>query len=233
MSKNRLAPTIRMKKLGLLIRDARMAKGISPAECARALDITDVEFQSYEYGENAPSLPELEALAYWLDVPLEQFWANQVLSVQSEQKKPHLRQLTALRQRIIGVLLRRTRMQVGLSVADLAEQAQLPVDQLEAYELGEMAIPLPELENLCTLLNCPLERFHDQHGRIGDWLAKQREQKLFMSLSPELRTFVSDPNNLTFIEAAKHLSELPSDTLRQLSESLLMASHGTTAGVDR
>ncbi len=30
----------------------------------------------YEAGEKSPSLPELEVLAYYLDVPLERFWED-------------------------------------------------------------------------------------------------------------------------------------------------------------
>ncbi len=52
--------TIRAKKLGILIRDARMASRRSAKECAAAINVTNGVFKAYEEGRKAPSLPELE-----------------------------------------------------------------------------------------------------------------------------------------------------------------------------
>ena len=51
--------TIRMKKLGVLIRDARLASRQDIAECAKAIGVTKGIFRAYEEGRRAPSLPEL------------------------------------------------------------------------------------------------------------------------------------------------------------------------------
>ena len=53
---------IRSRKLGLLIRDARLAARKDVAECAGALGIRPSLFRAYEEGTRAPSLPEVEAL---------------------------------------------------------------------------------------------------------------------------------------------------------------------------
>lgn len=53
--------TIREKKLGLLIRDARMAERRSIKECARDRDQAGL-FRAYEEGCCAPSLPSLKPL---------------------------------------------------------------------------------------------------------------------------------------------------------------------------
>ena len=72
--------TIREKKLGLLIRDARMAERRSIKECADAIGIKPGLFRAYEEGRRAPSLPELETLVYYLKLPLSQFWGNETRS---------------------------------------------------------------------------------------------------------------------------------------------------------
>ncbi len=72
--------TIREKKLGLLIRDARTAERRSIKECADAIGIKPGLFRAYEEGRRAPSLPELETLVYYLKLPISQFWGNETRS---------------------------------------------------------------------------------------------------------------------------------------------------------
>ncbi|CAG0963248.1 partial Transcriptional regulator ClgR, partial [Anaerolineales bacterium] len=72
--------TIREKKLGLLIRDARMAERRSIKECADAIGVQVGQFRAYEEGRRSPSLPELEALVFYLKLPMSQFWGNETKS---------------------------------------------------------------------------------------------------------------------------------------------------------
>ena len=74
MKINPVALSVRAKKLGVLVRDVRQASGESLQECAQALGVSEETFEAYELGERSPSLPELEALAYYLNVPVEHFW---------------------------------------------------------------------------------------------------------------------------------------------------------------
>ena len=95
--------TIRSKKLGVLIRDARLATGRSAQECAEVLNCSSEMFESYETAKCSPSLPEIEALAYYLNIPLEHFWGNQSLQVGDGRKNPAtMQRLIALRHIIIG-----------------------------------------------------------------------------------------------------------------------------------
>ena len=68
--------TLRTKKLGVLIRDARLAARRSPEECARAMGVTRGMLRAYEEGRRAPALPEVESLAYFLNLPMEHFWGK-------------------------------------------------------------------------------------------------------------------------------------------------------------
>ena len=72
--------TIRTKKLGVLIRDARLSARRSVQDCAEAIGVRTGIFRSYEEGVRSPSLPELEALVYYLDLPLDHFWSKEIKS---------------------------------------------------------------------------------------------------------------------------------------------------------
>ena len=186
MAVNPIALTIRAKKLGVLIRDARIAREKSIADCAQALGVPEETFEAYELGEKSPSLPEVEVLAYTLDVPLDHFWGDRALSTNNEDKrKPDLNRTMDLRQRIIGTLLRKARLEAGLSPEELAEKAWSSPTLLEAYELGEEPIPLPDLEMFSAILDHPLKEFQDKRGPVGKWAAEQRSMQEFLALSPK------------------------------------------------
>jgi transcriptional regulator with XRE-family HTH domain len=219
---NSLALTIRAKKLGVLMRDARLAAGKTIEECARAVGVDAEAYEEYEMGEKSPSLPELEVLAYTLRVPLGQFWSDKTFSTGSgEPAKANMEQLVALRQRIVGAVLRQARLDAGLSLQTLAERAWVSPEALEAYELGEQPVPLPDLEVLSSVLDRPLSDFQDRHGPVGAWASQQKAIEGFMALPPELQAFVSRPVNQPYLLVAKRLSEMSAERLRGIAEGLL------------
>lgn len=222
MTTNPIALSIRAKKLGILIRDARLAAGKTLEACAQSLGVTSAEFEDYEYGLKSPSLPQLEVLAAFLNVPLERFWASQTLSIDaSSPSKPTPEQVIGLRQRIIGALLRRSRLDAGVSLEALAQQAARSAELLEAYELGETPIPLPDLEALSSLLNRPVEDFKERRSAPAAPQTQSRIVQDFLALSPDLQTFVSRPVNQPYLEIAQRLSEMPAEKLRSVAEGLL------------
>jgi len=219
---NSLAIVIRAKKLGVLIRDARLSAGKRIDECAAAIGVSEGTFQSYEMGESSPSLPELELLAYFLNTPLEHFWGSQSISTGSlSARQIDLEQLMGIRQRMIGARLRKSRIESDLSLDELAEQTSIPAKQLEGYEYGLSPVPIPNLEMLTEILNIPIKDCFDKQGPVGQWANQQRLIQDFLILTPELREFVSRPVNRPYLELAQRLSEMSVDKLRSVAEGLL------------
>ncbi len=216
------ARLLRAKRLGVLLRDARLSKGQSLKECAEALGISPSTLRAYERGDRSPSLPELEALAYHFGLPLEHFWGSEVLSDDpSPVERLPVARLIRLRQRIIGVRLRQLREARGLSLKELAQAAQIPVGRLRAYEHGEKPIPVPELETLAAVLDEPWQSFLDEEGPFGEWRKQQEAIQHFLELPPELQEFVARPINRPYLELAQRLSEMNVDKLRAVAEGLL------------
>ncbi len=71
---------LRSRKLGVLIRDARLALRRTIPECAKMIGVTPGIFRAWEEGRRAPSLPELEVLSYALNLPLHRFWGTEATS---------------------------------------------------------------------------------------------------------------------------------------------------------
>jgi transcriptional regulator with XRE-family HTH domain len=214
--------TIRSKKLGLLIRDARLSARRSIQECAQAIGIKAGIFRAYEEGRRAPSLPELEALVYFLDLPLDHFWGNLAKSETTlRHEKLDLSKLLTVRQRKIGALLRQERMTASASIRNLAHETGISASRIKAYELGERAIPLPELEILVKTLGGRIESFFDRTGPVGQWMLSEETIQHFLEMPAELREFVSLPVNRPYIELAMKLSSMSRDKLRSVAEDIL------------
>jgi transcriptional regulator with XRE-family HTH domain len=219
---NRTQTTIRMKKLGVLIRDARLAARRSPKECADAMGIPRALFLAYEEGRRSPSLPELEVLVYYLRLPMDHFWSSQAISGAPPAADPlDLTRLMPVRHRLIGALLRQERSQADMSLKDVAANTGIPTARLQSYELGERPIPLPELETILQLFGSRVQDFFDKSGPVGRWMTGQGLVEKFLELPDELKTFLTQPVNRPYLELAVRLSEMSRDRLRAVAEGLL------------
>lgn len=214
--------TIRSKKLGVLIRDARTTARRSIKECAEAIGMKVGMFRAYEEGRKSPSLPELETLVYYLDLPIDHFWSRETKSdLPLPIETLDLPKLVAVRQRKIGALLRQERTNASVSIRNLAHETGITGARIKAYELGERPIPLPELEVLVSTLGGRIESFFDRNGPIGQWLTSEEAIQNFLELPEELREFASKPVNRPYLELAMKLSSMSKDKLRSVAEDLL------------
>ena len=213
---------IRTKKLGVLLRDARLASRKTLQECAEAVGVTKGIFKSYEEGRRSPSLPELEVLVYYLKLPIHHFWGSEAISDDASPTAPlDLPRLLLLRQRMIGALLRQEREKANMSVRALAHETGITGARLKAFELGERPIPVPDLEILLGALNSRVEELFDKSGPVGQWMTEQRAILDFLKLPSDLRAFASQPVNIPYLELARKLSNLSTDRLRSVAEGLL------------
>jgi transcriptional regulator with XRE-family HTH domain len=211
------------KKYGVLMRGARLAKGKSVEECAEILGVPVATYEAYEYGDQALSLPQLEALAFFLNTTLDYFWDQNVIFDKDKEAERvlNLEHIMPLRQRMIGVMMRKARLEANLSVEQVAECVGIPVAELEAYEMGEKPIDLPQMELIARNLKCSITDFQDQSGPVGRWLAQHKAIKGFLALPVELQGFVSKPVNQPYLEVAQRLSAMSTDRLRGVAEGLL------------
>ena len=222
MTANPMAFSIRAKKLGVLIYDARLAARRTVQECAQAISVTSERFQEYESGTQSPSLPEIEVLAYFLNTPLDHFWSRFSLSENiTEHRVTDVDKLIHLRQRMIGVTLNQVRQQANLSPKEVTERVGISEDDLHAFELGEKQVPLPMLEGLIQAINSHIDYFKDKRGPVAAWMNEQQSINNFVELPEELRDFICKPINRPYIELAAKLSELSVEKLRAVAENIL------------
>lgn len=204
------------------MRDARLSARRSVQECAAAIGVRTGVFRAYEDGNKAPSLPELESLVYFLDLSLDHFWSREIKSGNtSALEKLDLPKVMAIRQRKVGALLRQERMNASISIRNLSQSTGIASSRIKAYELGERAIPLPELEVLMSTLGGRIESLFDRSGPVGQWMMSEDAVKQFLEMPAELRQFVATPINRPYLELAMKLSSMSRDKLRSVAEDLL------------
>jgi len=219
------ALTIKTKKLGVLLRDARLAAGKSMKDSGEVIGVSGATISSFERGKKAPSLPELELLAYFLEMPLSHFWGDEAKSeTPGPSEKIDIEHMLALRDRYIGAALRSIRTDAGMTMKALAEEAGITTGRLRKYETGESSIPVPELETLAAALGKSVGEFTNDEGPVGRWLVDQREIQDFLALPIELREFVIKPLNEPYLTLARKMSEMPAEKLREVAENLLEIS---------
>lgn len=222
MNKDQKLITLRMHKLGVLLYDARLATRRSIEECAAVMGVTPEVYASFEAGEAALSLPQLEVLAFYLDLPIEHFWESKALSESKEDDAvQNAVRLAALRNRIIGTRIQMLRGELNMSLDELAAATSIPTGRLQACEEGQSTISLPELEILANALETRVETFFDDRGVIGAWRTRQITIQKFFDLPEQHQEFILQPVNRPYLDLAMRLSELNVDKLRGVAEGLL------------
>lgn len=222
MDETALALNVRAKMLGVLLRDARQYAERTAKECAEVLGVTPAAYGAYEAGEKSPSLPELELLAFFLDVPLTHFWGQTTLSEKpagAAAVPPPT--MLELRDRMIGARLRQARLDARLKLKDFADALGVSAAVLSDYEFGQRPVPLPELEVIVNRLGLDLEALLEPQGVVGEWESAQRLFERFRQLPPDVREFVVNPVNVQYLHLAQRLSRMPAEQLRSIAAGLL------------
>jgi hypothetical protein len=115
--------TIRTKKLGVLIRDARLSARRSVQDCAEALASGRVCSALMRRANGRRPCPNWKPWSFYLDLPLDRFWSKEIKSTSTSPiKNIDLSKLLAIRQRKIGALLRQERMNASISIRNLANK---------------------------------------------------------------------------------------------------------------
>lgn len=80
----------------------------------------------------------------------------------AEKESEELAAQKLLRQKIIGVLIRKARLKAGKSLRETSDMLDCSPDRLSQYESGEKAPSLPEIEMLARLFSVTLEDLLDE-----------------------------------------------------------------------
>lgn len=212
---------LRARILGVLLQDARRSKGLTEQQCALEAGVPIEYYKEWELGKLSPTLPQLEILAYFIGVPVSHFWDTKTITTQEEERHVAKEDFNALRDRVIGTLIRIKRKELKLTEYDLADATGISAETLDAYETAHVAVPFTELTTIASALKVSIGYFMDNSSRVGEWLNSQEAYRKFMEMPEDMREWVLQPSHQAFIEIAMKLSKLPVHELRGVGENIL------------
>ena len=219
---HKLAISILSKKMGVLLKVARTQRGESKKTCGDIIGVSSRTITKYESGEKSPSLPELEVLAYYLDLPLEHFWEDIAPDPQDRMESlTDLENRLELRHLKIGAALRKFRLDAEMSMKDVADTLGITTYRLKSYEQGSFPVPVAELNALTRLYDHQLSDLIVDSGPIADWVHATKVADSFVDLPRDLQDFVIKPINRPYLELAVRLSKMDVDQMRDVAERLL------------
>lgn len=215
--------SIKAKKFGVRLAAFRQKKGLTTEIMSQWTGISNEKLQGIEQGEFTITLPEIELIALKLGYSTETLIAGELQqTTTAAPDEGTVEQYVGLRNRMIALILRKTRMDLGLSLESAAAQCGLEIDELKQYESGSESVPLPILESLCSAYQIPVFSLISQ--KSADESSPAVEELSFESnddLPDEISEFVNNPANLPYLELARKLSELDAAKLRSIAEGLL------------
>mgnify|MGYP001133790329 CR=1 FL=1 len=219
---------VRRKIMGVILRSARQAQGRTLDDCAQMLQTSSEEMAKYERGECDISLPELEALSRFLQVPVLDILAGKMPPAPSlpASRSPQAR---LLRCKIIGTLLRKTRQDAGKTVEEASVQIGCSPETLTQYERGQNDIPALQLQMLTDFFGVPFEGFLESPAAEArppspsPTMETRQPLEALAHLPAEFRDFLAAPRNMPFIQIAMELSRFSPQGLRAIAEALLAA----------
>ena len=218
---HKLAVSIRRKKLGVLIKDARLFSGKTKKECGLIIGISGGAFNSIENGKRPISLPELETLSNNFSVPIKYFFQDE-LQTDKDQSELQFNSEEIHKSNLhIGEIISSALSESKMTYKDLHSKTGISAARMKKFERGDSAIPIPELELLCNLFNIWLYDLISDSTGAGKKAIENQAIEEFRKLEPELQNFVSKPINRPYLEIAKNLSSLSTEQLRSIAEGLL------------
>lgn len=215
------ALALRRKIMSVLMLGARLKAGKTKKDCAAALDMSVSAYSACEDGRHDLSLPELEVLANFLKTPITAFFDKPEWLVVDEPELPY-KQIVELRQRIIGALLRKARVEKGKSSKEVADLLGVTTQRLTEFEFGAKPVPLALLQEWADVIDVPMIYFIDEGvGVIGEQELLRHQFDRFSELPEDVRRFVTHPTNISYLRVALHLSEKTTAQLRDIAAAIL------------
>lgn len=199
----------------------REFRNIPLKHASQLLGIPTSRLSNYEQGKYVPSLPEIECLAYIYDAPIEVLFSTSNLDRfirQPDESK--LRELRGIRNRIIATRLSIAVEESGMSLKELAAQTSISASKLQNYLSGNSEIPFDELFRISQSLGIDMKTYFDTESALGYQQLLRTEQIALSHLPDNIKEYVLEKDNWSFIDVADKLKNLQTHEVKELIDAL-------------
>jgi transcriptional regulator with XRE-family HTH domain len=148
-----------IQQIGNQIKEIRKLKQRNIHDCAKLLGVTKEQYLQFEEGEGSLSLPEIELLSIFLEIPAENLFEEfddsfSYLTLANERKSPVYKNL---RNKMIQTKLASVLQDKEISLENLSQFTNIPLESLQSYQVNGKAIPIDHLNSICKHIGIPFE----------------------------------------------------------------------------
>lgn len=205
------------------IQEIRKSKLRKVKDCAAFLNISKEDYRNFERGKLQLSLPEVELLAGYLDVPIQSFFQDEPYSPQTSplhDKNIRLR-YKKLRQKMIQAMLIIEQTSQGNNLDHLYDLTQISTKKLKSYQRGKKSIPLDHFLAICKALKVTPEVFFHPSKAVAEQDGDDTQPVKWQPEFPEEleeNTLSDDDVYQTLIDAIKNI---PIEAQAELAKTVL------------
>ena len=212
------------------LRLARELRGKSIKESSQLLGLPSSKLRNYEKGKYVPSLPEIESLSYFYNVPLAAIFNPELLDQYvNNPDSDQLQSLIKIRTQFIATNLQISREKSGKSAKQISVETSISTSKLRKYENGDSEIPLDDLTKITGSLDLDIEELLDSQSPIGLWQKDQKQMRAFTQLPEEIQSFALAKDNQPFLSFTKKVKAIGVENLEKLADviqKIISASDG-------
>ena len=210
-----------VQQLAEALDKVREFRNITSKDVCQLLDIPTSKLTNYEKGKYAPTLPEIESLAYIYDIPINALFSPEELEeLIREPDKQKLGELRNIRRQIISTQINIAFDNSGQSIKELAANTGLPLSRLNKYLSNSLEIPFDDLLVLTKALRIDIQQLFDSQSSLGQWQMERSRQLLFSKLPEEIKAYVVTSANSSMIAVTEKIRALDKPALRALIDAL-------------
>lgn len=201
------------------IQRIRRSKQRSIHDCALILDIPKEDYLKFEEGSVSLTLPEMELLASFFDVPLSSFFDETTPEIVPLSALPRETRSSykELRHKMIQVRLIMLREEAGISLELLQEMTGISYEDLESYDNGSKPIPVHHLIRICAYLDQPVDVFFSQEPDFLENPEDSHHQQKWQPEYPEGKNPAEDP----YQQLVEALKQTPKEDQARIAKELL------------
>ncbi len=210
-----------IEKLAQGLKLAREARGKTIKECSLLIGVSSSRVRGYEEGKYVPSLPEIESLSFFFDVPLNAIFNPEILPQYFNQPdETQLKHLLKIRKQFIATRLLISREKSGKTYKEISRENGISTSRIKKYEKGISEIPLDDLLKIAEEVGLDIEEVMDKESPIGLWQEEHIAISKFKELPDEIRNFILSAENQPFITFTKKMKSIGIENLIKLSDSI-------------
>lgn len=194
-----------MEKIAERVKKIRKLKNRSLHDCAKRLDISKKDYHQFEEGQGVLSLPEIELLAIFLEVPIPSLFEPSEagldrLLLLSDERKPSYKHL---RNKMIQTKLNIEMADLDISVENLNQDTGIPLETLKSYQNNGARIPFAHLAIICDRLGISIKSLLPEETQANQE-APMHEHLKQLQWQPEYH----DNENNDLVDEDKQLQEI-------------------------